>query len=254
MFFTLVSRTVITKIRTPRDYLYIFLIGSVGYVALHWYLHMEKRESIVEKVREYLYYAMVLDIITAWTLMVMYPVKSDKELEEPEEVAKTNEDKPTEYTDEQKRSIMQKMQEAKRLQQQRMKDVQQPKSQPPEPEPDKVTKAVSNDTQQPEPVQNASIKENIEKQHVQSKAKIVKNEEEDCDVKRSIFSKSTEPGTDEDGSRNVSRDVSREYKEKTDTIAKMDVNVKAKQKEENNRDTEIPLYEGKKHKSNKSNK
>ena len=60
MFYTLVSRTIITKISTSRDYLYIFILGSVLYVLLHWYLHMEERNGIVEKVREYLYYAMVI--------------------------------------------------------------------------------------------------------------------------------------------------------------------------------------------------
>jgi hypothetical protein len=92
---------------------------------------MDKRDGIVEKVREYLYYAMVLDVITAYVLMKMYPAKSDKKnTEDNEETKDATEDQ---YTPEQKKAIMQKMQEARRLQQMRQKqlaDQNQTKEQP----------------------------------------------------------------------------------------------------------------------------
>src|SRR5579872_1640518 len=122
MFYTLVSRTVITKINTPRDYFYIFLIGSIGYVILHWYLHMEQREGIVEKIREYLYYAMVIDVVTAYIWMMLSPVKSDKETEDKEDT-KNRERGNEQYTPEEKKMIMQRMQEARRLQQMRQKEL-----------------------------------------------------------------------------------------------------------------------------------
>jgi len=125
MFYTLVSRTIITKITTPRDYLYMFIIGSVGYVVLHWYLHMDKRDGIVEKVREYLYYMMVFDMVTSYVLMTLYPVKSGKpdvnDDEKDENDGKNNNTQP--YTPEQRRSLLQKMQEARRLQLSRQKEM-----------------------------------------------------------------------------------------------------------------------------------
>ena len=115
MFYTIVSRSFITKINTSRDYFYIFLIGSVCYVILHWYLHMDKRDGIIEKVREYMYYTMILDGITAYVLMILYPPKNNKKNTESVESDREQ------YSPEQKKAIMQKMQEARRLQQLRQR-------------------------------------------------------------------------------------------------------------------------------------
>lgn len=115
MFYTLVSRTIITKIDNPRDYLYIFVIGSVGYVVLHWYLHMEKREGIIERVRGYIYYAMVLDAIVAYVMMIMYPPKKKVN---PNINDKNNVERPQQqFTAEQKKVLLQRMQEARKMQQ-----------------------------------------------------------------------------------------------------------------------------------------
>lgn len=54
MFFTLVSNTLFRKISTPRDYLYIFVVGAVCYSIVHWYLYSKQQEGIMEKVRQYL--------------------------------------------------------------------------------------------------------------------------------------------------------------------------------------------------------
>jgi hypothetical protein len=122
MFYTLVSRSIITKINTSRDYLYIFLIGSIGYVILHWYLHMDKCEGFLEKIREYLYYAMVVDAVTAYALMMFYPPSSKQnqrsQLEKNSENESSGKNDP-QYTPEQSKAIIQQMQEARRLQQMR---------------------------------------------------------------------------------------------------------------------------------------
>lgn len=118
MFYTLVSKTLITNISSPKDYLYIFIIGSIGYIALHWYLHMDEKEGIFEKIKENLYYAMVVDMIVACVMVTMYPTKkNDKN--------KIDQDKPTEnnsITNEKERFLLQRMQEARRLQQMKQKD------------------------------------------------------------------------------------------------------------------------------------
>lgn len=111
MFFTLVGKTIIKQITSPRDYLTIFLIGIVGYVILHWYLHVEKRNGVVEKIREYLYYAMVIDAIVAYFVLKYAPI--NKQADDSKE---QNDEKEVEYTPEQKLFLIQKMREA-RLQQ-----------------------------------------------------------------------------------------------------------------------------------------
>lgn len=259
MFFTLVSRTVITQIRTPRDYLYIFLIGSVGYVALHWYLHMEKREGIVEKIREYLYYTMVIDIITAFALSMVYPPKPEIEASE-EESNETNKNENNnnkeEYTEEQKRAIMQKMQDAKRLQQQRMKEMNAQNGQKPADNPEKTNEPKSSDAKQqgestPVPTNNKKTS-SAEKTKENSKesnknAENVNNDDEDGsnEPKRSIFTKSTESNDDDE-----EEEKEKETKEKVDAT-KINVKGKSKDKEESIQDTEIPVYDSNKKKNKK---
>ena len=107
MFFTIASRTIITNNESSRNYLYIFLIGSVGWIVTHWYLHMEKKDGLVEKIREYLYYAMTVDLIVAFSLLKFYPRSVIKVLEPNDP-----------YTPEQKKELFQKMHDARKLQQQ----------------------------------------------------------------------------------------------------------------------------------------
>lgn len=110
MFYTLASKLVI-KGGGKRNFLYVFLVGSVLYVAVHWYLHMEqKRSGFINKIKQYLYYAMAIDLAVAYVLTVM--LSSPKTEEEPEPKKKQKK----EYTDEEKRAIMARMQEAKRHQ------------------------------------------------------------------------------------------------------------------------------------------
>ncbi len=120
MFYTLVSRSIITKINCSRDYLNIFLIGSVGYIILHWYLYSEKKEGFVEKIREYLYYMMVVDIVTSYVSVTFYPSKSDKKIESDERQTITQSQQP-QMSPEERQLILQRMQNTKKLQQQEIK-------------------------------------------------------------------------------------------------------------------------------------
>jgi hypothetical protein len=220
MFYTLVSRSLITKINTPRDYFYIFLIGSVGYVILHWYLHMDKREGIIEKVREYLYYAMVLDVITAYVLMKMYPAKSDKK--NTEDTGETKDSNEDQYTPEQKKAIMQKMQEARRLQQMRQKQLAD---------------------------QNGSDPQNLTKEQQSDIPKQDGDEMKEAgdSGKRSIFTKSEESKeSNESESETQAQDGEKDKTENIKTISRTqpDIKVKGKKKDSEIQDTEIQVYEG----------
>ena len=227
MFYTLVSRSIITKINTPRDYFYIFLIGSVGYVVLHWYLHMDKRAGIVEKVREYLYYAMVFDVITAYALMMMYPAKADKKITDNNEESKDSSEE--QYTPEHKKAIMQKMQEARRLQQMRQKQ---------------IAEQTCNQTH----VQPNEQPINIDKR------KVDKYDKEAVDSgKRSIFTKSEESKESHDTeSKSKSDEKKADQKKEKDKSTKQssspatksDIKVKGKNKDLEIQDTEIQVYEG----------
>lgn len=112
MFYTLASKFLIKGSPQSRDFLTVFLAGSVMYVALHWYLHLDEKTGIVEQVRKYLYYAMVVDIITAYTLSVFFA----SPVEDKDESVEDKSESKKQYTDEEKKAIMAKMQEARRQQ------------------------------------------------------------------------------------------------------------------------------------------
>ena len=111
MFYTLTNQFLIKKSGGDNEFLYVFLIGSAMYVALHWYLHMEEKDGIMGRLREYLYYLLVLDFVSCLIIYKMTPIKDiddtgNLEVEEKKEI-----------TTDEKKAILQKMQEARKLQQ-----------------------------------------------------------------------------------------------------------------------------------------
>ena len=117
MFFTLVSKTIITSLESKRDFFYIFMIGCVGYVIVHWYLNMKIRTGVPEMIRKYIYYMMVIDMIIAFVLLQFFPKKKPL-------TTQTNPLLQPDSSD-QKKAIMQKLNEARKLQQQKQKDLEQ---------------------------------------------------------------------------------------------------------------------------------
>jgi len=118
MFYTLTNQFLIKNSGGERDFLYLFLIGSAMYVALHWYLHMDEIEGTLGRVKEYLYYLLVLDFVTCVIIFKMSPVKQRVDKEE------ENEEEKKELTLDEKKVILQKMQEARKLQQVRLRDAE----------------------------------------------------------------------------------------------------------------------------------
>jgi len=259
MFYTLVSRTVITKITTPRDYLYIFLIGSVGYVILHWYLYMEKREGIVEKVREYLYYAMVIDAITAYALMILYPAKTDKK-----NLEKTNDNEETQeppYTAEQRKAILQKMQETRRLQQMRQKALAEQKGESGNPE----TQKLSPSTRVPSPMDTSKILDtNKEKKSIFSKSEESRESNEtvtetDEEEKNPIQQTQVQAPETSGAPAQEREDQEPSKEKKTDTKTNKtksnnSVRVKVKKNDTEVVDTDIPMFDEQKNEGNEKPK
>lgn len=64
MFYTLASRMPIVG----KSFLRIFMFGSILYILLHYYLFSNQRHDIVEKLKDYLYYIMSIDLIIAYFL------------------------------------------------------------------------------------------------------------------------------------------------------------------------------------------
>lgn len=205
MFYTIVSRTIITKVESSRDYLYIFIIGSIGYIALHWYLHMEAKTGIMEKLREYLYYIMVIDMGTAYAMNLFYPVKSGKPLDTQLSDDKTdnNDDsKNVKYTPEEQKMIMARMQEARRLQ-----------------------------------LQKENAEQNNNKDADKNKVNTMPAKDEnrgDCDSgKKSIFTKSDDSSNDDEEETN-GENKSKEVINKEKTIEDTDIPIYDNKKKQEN--------------------
>ena len=70
MFYIISSRIpFISSDKTNRKYFKVFVIGSIFYVLLHYYLNKEVRQGMIEKVRKYIYYAMGVDLAIACVLL-----------------------------------------------------------------------------------------------------------------------------------------------------------------------------------------
>jgi hypothetical protein len=112
MFYTLASKFLIKGAGEKSDFLYVFLAGSVMYVVLHWFLHLDQKTGIVEQVRKYLYYTMAVDLAIAYTLITLFAVDQidDKKLGDNKNKSKKQ------YTEEENRTLMARMNESRRHQ------------------------------------------------------------------------------------------------------------------------------------------
>ena len=66
MFYTLISKLPIISNNSNRKFLKVFILGSVLYVLLHYWLHSDTRPEFVEKLKGYLYFVMLVDMCVGW--------------------------------------------------------------------------------------------------------------------------------------------------------------------------------------------
>ncbi len=222
MFYTLASKLLIKKGTTSRDYFYVFLMGSIGYIIVHWYLHMDKQDGIMEKIKDYLYGLMLADIVTAGILIKLYPAAEG----DSEEDSNTSSNKEqSELTPEQKKLIMQRAQEARKLQQAHAQTQAQAQA-----------KADASQTSPLSPLSPSS-----------PSSPITQSPKE-----KSIFKSEDAPEQNESKTNNKSAESAKSNKSKSDKSheseagAKTKTLVKKKKVEEDVKDTEIPIYESKK--------
>jgi hypothetical protein len=110
MFYTLASRIpLISNSKSDGKFLKIFIIGSLAYILLHYYLYSGERWFLFEKLKTYLYYVMTIDLAIAYFLSKWNtPQEDDSDDEE-----KQNEDS---YSRNQRLEIERNLQELRRMQ------------------------------------------------------------------------------------------------------------------------------------------
>jgi hypothetical protein len=70
MFYTLASKIpFIQSDKSKRKILKIFIIGSVLYILLHYYLHSVPASGVIDTIKQYLYYIMPADFVLSYFLL-----------------------------------------------------------------------------------------------------------------------------------------------------------------------------------------
>lgn len=77
MFYTIASK--IPILSGKNNFLTVFLLGSLAYVLLHYYLWANQQIDIVEKAKVYLYYVIFVDLAIAYFLSRGGPDDTDEE-------------------------------------------------------------------------------------------------------------------------------------------------------------------------------
>ena len=80
MFFIIVSKTLITPTGKNSDIFKLFIYGSIGYVLLHHYLYSSEQTNALEYLKNYIYYILFFDLLTAVVLLKVFGKTQDSDL------------------------------------------------------------------------------------------------------------------------------------------------------------------------------
>jgi hypothetical protein len=108
MFYTLASRIpLISNSSSDGKFFKIFLVGSLIYILLHYYLYSAERWFVLEKLKTYLYYVMAIDLAVAYFLSKWNAPEDD-----------TDEEKQSDdsYSRDQRLEIEKNLQDLRRMQ------------------------------------------------------------------------------------------------------------------------------------------
>lgn len=217
MFYTLVSRIPMISNFKTNKFLIVFILGSLAYIVLHYYLFSGKNYDIVDTIRGYIYYVITIDLIIAWFLTRMTTDNS------------CDDDEPDNYTQEQRQEIENNLQQLRQAQQTPAEVYKQRLMQLQMEQQNKQTKQNSNDNEnssQQSPFMTRNEVEESERNERQQKKAKSKSSEKKSSSSCSSYSSSVE------------KQVQQEQPEKTKKQKKVKVsNV-------NEDDTNIPVYMG----------
>lgn len=103
MFYTLASKAPMINNNKSHKFLMIFIAGSLAYVLLNYYLYSGERFELLNKLKQYFFYVMALDLAIAYFLSKFSGSSSSNESE-------------GKYTNDEREEIERNLQEIKRMQ------------------------------------------------------------------------------------------------------------------------------------------
>ncbi len=90
MFYIIASRIPALAAHPDKKYFRVFLIGSILYVLLHYYLHSVIRTGFLEKLRKFLYHIMGVDYLISIVLLKYVSISKPEELDDDNDTANEN--------------------------------------------------------------------------------------------------------------------------------------------------------------------
>jgi hypothetical protein len=200
MFYIISSRIpIISSDKTNRKYFKLFVSGAVSYVLLHYYLNKEVRNGMVEKIRKYIYYVMIVDFAIACILLKYIKTnvpeleddeddeidnnsKNSKNINNPQKLSKELEEQRRLFLEEHQRKILQErllQQKAQEMKERELKEIKEKETKK-----DKTDKTDSESKKTEETETESKKTESVKKQKKKTKKEVKKNEkiEEETNV------------------------------------------------------------------------
>ena len=81
MFYIIASKIPYVSTMKSNQLLIIFILGSIAYILLHYYLYSRENIEFVENIKGYIYYIMTIDLAVAYFLSIMFKVDTDEDEE-----------------------------------------------------------------------------------------------------------------------------------------------------------------------------
>jgi hypothetical protein len=226
MFYIIASRIpLVYSDTTNRKFLKIFILGSLLYICIHYYLHLEVRTGIIDKIKSKLLFVMAGDFAVACALAkFLSPVVSTPTESEAEEA----EDKPK-YLANEKERIMKELEERRKAEMLR----------------NQQAALVAQQQAQIAAQQQAQLAAQQQAQLAAQKASLqsaqVRVQEADRADKTKVKPKSRKKDTTSSSSTSTSTSTESEKPKKSDK--KVEKKIKKDKHSSDEEDTEMPVYE-----------
>jgi hypothetical protein len=228
MFYIIASRIpLVYSDPTNRKFLKIFILGSLLYICIHYYLHLDTRSNIIEKIKSKLLFVMAGDFLIACTLAKflspVIPTSADAESEES--------DKPK-YLATEKDRIMKELEERRKAEMLKAQAVQQQAALAAQQQAAQQAALVAQQSQQMQQVAQKAAQVKIQEAAAQEKAD-----------KSKVKSKSTKKKDDTTTSSSSSSSSSSESEKPKKSDKKVEKKSKKDKRSSDEESTEMPVYE-----------
>jgi cell division protein FtsN len=231
MFYIIATRIPLVLSDTSnRKYLKIFVLGSLLYICIHYYLHLEARAGVLEHIKDKLLIIMALDFLAACGIAKFLQPVVEKPVESEDETEKEKSGKPNNAINDKER-IMKELEERRRFEMQRMQQAQMLQAQQAA-----QAQQVSQLQSQQAAFKQAQV-QNEEKTKTKSKSKSKKKDTTTSSSSESSSSSSSSSSSESSEKKPAKKQTKSKKEEKKEKVEKVESEKKA-----SDTDTDMPVY------------